>query len=90
MVVHSSVERNWYSDNSSNAVLTKRVAFYLEIICRFDPYGSHLFHYVIKTTPSDAESREKQDGSKHKFVGGTMAKIWPDLQQGVAKNSEEK
>ena len=62
-------------DNSSDTVLTKRVAPRLKIICYFDPYGSHLFYYIIKTTPSDAESREEQDDSKHKFVGGTAAKI---------------
>ena len=77
-------------DNSSNTVLTKKVAPRLKIICRFNPYGSHLFYYVIKITPSDAESHEKQDGSKHKFVGGTTAKIWSNLRQGVAKNTEEK
>ena len=47
-------------------------------------------YYVIKNTPSDAESREEQDGSKHKFAGGTMAKVWPDLDKGVVKNTEEK
>ena len=70
--------------------LQKRVARRLEIICHFDLYGSHLFYYVIKITPSDAESCEEQDGSIHKFVGGTTAKIWPNLRQDVAKNMEEK
>ena len=37
------------------------------------------FYYVIKTTPSNAESREDQDGSKHKFVGRMTAKIWPAI-----------
>ena len=52
--------------------------------------AASFFYYVIKTTLSDAESREEQDGNKHKFVGGTTAKIWPNLRQGVAKNTEEK
>ena len=42
-------------DNSSDTVLKKRDAPHLEIICRFDPYGSHLFYYKIQITPSDAE-----------------------------------
>ena len=66
-------------DNSSDTVLTKKFAPRLEIICCFDPYGSHLFYYIIKTISSDAESYEEQDGSKHKLVGGMTAKIWPDL-----------
>ena len=48
------------------------------------------FYYIMKITSSDAESCEEQDGSKHKFVGGMAAKIWPNLRQGVAKNTEEK
>ena len=48
------------------------------------------FYYIIKNAPSDAESREEQDGSKHKFLGRMTAKIWPNLRQGVAKNVEEK
>ena len=44
----------------------------------------------MKTTPSDAESREEQDGSKQKFVEETTAKLWPDLRQGATKNTEEK
>ena len=27
----------------------------------------------------------EQDGSKQKFLGGTMAKLWPDLCLGVTK-----
>ena len=77
-------------DNSSDTVLTKKLLFvsksYAVLICT----AAIFFRYIIKTTSSDAESHEEQDGSKHKFVGGTMAKIWPDLQQGVAKNTEEK
>ena len=53
--------------------LQKRVALCLEIICSFSPSGRHLYLLRNKNTPSDAESREEQDGSKHKFVGGTMA-----------------
>ena len=77
-------------DNSSNTVVTKRVASRLEIICRFHPHSSHLFYCIIKTTLLDAETCEDQDASKHKFLGGMMAKIWPNLRQGVAKSMEEK
>ena len=72
--------------------LQKRVAPCLKIICRFDLIrtAAIFFYYVIKIIPSDAESCEEQDGSKHKFVGGMTAKLWPNLQQGVAKNTEEK
>ena len=35
--------------------------------------------------PLDAESCKEQDGSKHKFVGGMTAKLWPIFCQGVAK-----
>ena len=45
---------------------------------------------IIQNTPSDAESREEQDGGKHKLVGGTTAKLWPDLHKGVVINTEEK
>ena len=47
-------------------------------------------YYVIKNTPSDAESHEEQDDSKHKFIGGTTAKLWPDFHKGVVINTEEK
>ena len=64
----------------------QRVAPRLEFICRFDLSGSHLYLLLNKTTPSDVESREEQDGNKQKFVGGTMAKLWHDLRQDVAKS----
>ena len=70
--------------------LQKRVALCLEIICRFGLSGCHLYLLCNKNTPSGAESREEQDGSKHKFVGETTAKLWPDLHEGVVKNTEEK
>ena len=70
--------------------LQKRVAFHLEIICRFGPSGRHLYLLHIKNIPSDAESREEQDGSKHKFVGGTTVMLWPNLDKGVVKNMEQK
>ena len=70
--------------------LQKRVALRLEIICRFGPSDRHLYLLCNKNTPSDAESREEQDGRNHKFVGGTTAKLWPDLDKGVLKNTEEK
>ena len=77
-------------DNSSNTVLTKRVAARLNIICCFNHSGSHLFVlHNKKSIQSDAESREEQDSSKQKFVGGTMAKLWPVFCQGVVKNTEE-
>ena len=47
-------------------------------------------HYVIKNTPSYAESREEQDDGKHKFLGGTTAKLWPDFHKDVVINKEEK
>ena len=40
---------------------------------------------------SDAESREEQDGSEQKFVGGMMAKLWPifvKVQQKTQKRNE--
>ena len=77
-------------DNSSDTVLQQRVAPHFELICHFDQSGSHLLLLRKKTTPSDAETHEKQDGSKQKFVGGTAAKLWFDLRQGVTKNTEEK
>ena len=70
--------------------LQKRVAPRLEIICRFNPPAAIFFYYVIKTTPSDAESCEEQDGSKQKFLRGMMAELRPNVHQGVAKNTEEK
>ena len=39
---------------------------------------------------SDAESREEHDGGKRKFVGGTTAKLWPNLHKGVMINTEAK
>ena len=47
-------------------------------------------HYVIKNTPSDAESCEEKNGGKYKFVGEMTAKLWPDLHKGVVINTEEK
>ena len=46
-------------------------------------------YYIIKNTPSDVESREEQDGSKHKVVGGTTAKLWPHLHQGIIRKRNE-
>ena len=46
-------------------------------------------YYVIQNTLSDAESREEQDDNKHKFVGGMMAKLWPDFHKGVVIKTEE-
>ena len=66
-------------DNSSDTALTIKSCS--SQIHSLFLSGSHLFYCVIKTTPSDAESREEQDGSKQKFVGRTMAKLWPNLCQ---------
>ena len=78
-------------DNSSDTVLTKKLLFVLKVrISHFGPSGRHLYYYMIKNTPSDAESHEEQDGNKRKFVGGPTAKLWPDLDKGVVKNTEEK
>ena len=74
-------------DNSSDTVLTKIV---LKLFAVSIHTAAIFFYYIIKATPSDAESREEQDGSKRQFVGGMMAKIRPNLRQGVAKNTEEK
>ena len=71
-------------DNSSDTVLTKKNCSSSRNHLPFRSVQQPSFYYVIKITPSDAESREEQDGSKHKFAGGTMAKIWPNLRQGVA------
>ena len=77
-------------DNSNDTVLTKKVALRLEIISHFGPSGRHLYLLRDKNTPSDAESHEEQDGNKRKFVGGPTAKLWPDLDKSVVKNTEEK
>ena len=77
-------------DNYSDTVITTKSCSSSRIHLLFRSVLQPYFYYVIKTTPPDAESREEQDGSKHKFVGGIMATLWPDLRQGVAKNTEEK
>ena len=78
-------------DNSSDTVLTKKeLLFVLKSFAVLVRLAAIFIYYVIKNTPSDAESREEQDGSKHKFLGGTTAKLWPDLHKGVVKNMEEK
>ena len=77
-------------DNSSDTVLTKRVALRLEIICCFGPSAAIFIYYIIKNTPSDAESREEQGDGKHKFVRGTTAKLWPDFHKDIVINMEEK
>ena len=77
-------------NNSSDTVLTKKIALRHEIICRFGQSGRHFYLLRNKNTPSDAESREEHDDGKHKFVGGTTAKLWPDFHKGVVINTEEK
>ena len=44
---------------------------------------------VIKTIPSDAESREEQDGNKQYFVGRTTAKLQVIFHLDVAENMEK-
>ena len=70
--------------------LQKNLLFVLKSFAVSVRLATIFIYYVIKNTPSDAESRDKQDGIKHKFVGGTMAELWPDLDKGVMKNMEEK
>ena len=67
--------------------LQQKVAPHLKFICRLDLSGSHLFNYVIKSMPPDAESHEEQDGSKQKFLGGMTAKLWPNLRQKIQKKN---
>ena len=69
--------------------LQQRVAPLLEFTyLPFRSVWQPFFYYAIQPTPSDAESHEEQDGSKHKFVGEMVAKLWPDLCQGITKNME--
>ena len=78
-------------DNSSDTVLTKKqLLFVLKSFAVLVRPAAIFIYYVIKNTPSNAESREEQDGSMHKFVGGMTAKLWLDLHKGVVKNMEEK
>ena len=74
-------------DNSSDTVLTKKLLLGLKSFAVLVCPAAIFNYYVMKNTPSDAESREEQDGSKHKFVGRTTAKLWPDLDK---ENTEEK
>ena len=73
-------------DNSSDTVLTKKLLLVSKSFAISIHMAAIFSYYVIKTT----ESHEEQDDCKHKFVGGMTAKIWPNLRQGVAKNTEEK
>ena len=69
--------------------LQKRIAAHIKIICCLNRFGSYLFTLCEKTIPSNAESHEEQDGSKQKFVGETMAKLWPILSSRSKKYREE-
>ena len=77
-------------DNSSDTVLTKKScsSSWNHLLFRSVQLPSLLI--TNKNTPSDAESREEQNDGKHKFVGGTTAKLWLDFQKGVVINTEEK
>ena len=77
-------------DNSSDTVLTKKLLFVLKSFAVLVHPAAIFIYYIINNIPSDAESCAEQDCSKHKFVGGTMAKLWPDLDKGVVKTTEEK
>ena len=77
-------------DNSSDTILTKKLLFVLKSFAISVRLAAIFIYYVISNAPSDAESREEQDDSKHKFVGGTTAKLWPDFHKGVVINTEEK
>ena len=70
--------------------LQKKLLFILKSFAVSVRPAAIFIYYVIKNIPSDAESREEQDDSKHKFVGGTTAKLWPDFHKGVVINTEEK
>ena len=76
-------------DTPAIQFLQKRVASRLIIIYCFNCSGSHFSNYIIKTLPSDAESREDQDGSKQKFVGRTTANLWPFLPKCNRKHGRE-
>ena len=69
--------------------LQKKLLFVLKSFV-FSVRPAAIFIYYIINTPLDAESCEERDGSKHKFVGGTTAKLRPDLDKVVIKNTEEK
>ena len=77
-------------DNSSDKVLTKEFLFVLKSFAVSVRPAAIFIYYIIKNIPLDAESREEQDDSKHKFVGGMTAKLWPDFHKGVVINTEEK
>ena len=61
-------------DNSSDTVLTKKFLYVLKSFAVSVRPAAIFIYYIIKNTPSNAESREEQDYGKHKFVGETMAK----------------
>ena len=75
-------------DNSSDTVLTTKSGSLSRIHLLFP--SAIFINHALKTTPSDADSCEEQDGNKQKFVGRMTAKLWPNLRQGVMKNMEEK
>ena len=78
-------------DNSSDTVLAKKELLFILKSFAVSARPATIFnYYVIQNTPSDAESREEQDDGRHKFLGGTTAKLWPDFHKGVVINTEEK
>ena len=62
----------------------------MKSFCRFGPSGRHLYLLHNTNTPLDAESHEEQDGRKHKFVGGMMATLWPNVNKGVGCNKKHR
>ena len=70
--------------------LQKELLFVLKSFAVSIRPAAIFIYYVIKNTPSDAESCEEQDDGKHKFVGGMTAKVWPNFHKGVVINTEEK
>ena len=77
--------------NSSDTLLTKKeLLFVLKSFAVSVRPAAIFIYYVIQNIPSDAESPEEQDDSKHKFVGGTTAKLWSDFHKGVVINTGDK
>ena len=62
-------------DNSSDAVLIKRVAARLKLFSVWHALAAIFNDCILKTISSDAESREEQDGGKHLFLGRMTAEL---------------
>ena len=78
-------------DNSSNTALTKKGLLLISKSLAVLGFLAAMFNIcIINTMPSDAELREKQDGSKQKFARQTTAKLQAIFHLYVAKNMEKK